>query len=194
MGSRERKRAARQKRKTKSAERRSAEELAAETVGASATANGADAAAGAGRTETASERKDREAREALEPLREGERPTVVTVGAVICTILVVLAIAGYALWDVLREEQRPQLVGVIAFIGTVGAMAYGLWRSRYWAVLGFQASLVLVIIANALGLMAAFSILQAVANLVLLAVAGVLFWYMVKAWARIQMPQRLPRE
>jgi preprotein translocase subunit YajC len=194
MGSRERKRAARQKRKTRSAERRSAPELAEETVASAGSSNGADAVAAAPRTETSSERKDREAREALEPLREGERPTVVTVGAVICTILTVAAVAGYALWDVLRDEPRPQLFGVVAFVGLVGAMAYGLWRTRYWAVLGFQASLVLVIISNALGLIAALSVLQAVANLLLLVAAGALFWFMVKAWARIQMPTRLPRE
>jgi cation transport ATPase len=194
MGSRQRKRAARQKRKTRSAERRSAGELAEETVASAGSSNGADADAGSPRTETASERKDREARESLEPLREGERPTVVTVGAVICTILTVAAVAGYALWDVLRDEPRPQLFGVIAFVGLVGAMAYGLWRTRYWAVLGFQASLVLVLISNALGLIAALSVLQAVANVVLLVAAGALFWFMVKAWARIQMPTRLPRE
>lgn len=193
MGSRERKRVARQKRKTKSAERRDAAELADETVAASVSGNGAEAGI-AGRTETASERKDREAREALEPLREGERPAVVTVGAVICTILAGLAIAGYVLWDTLRDEPRPEIIGVIAFVGTVGAMAYGLWRARYWAVLGFQAALVLVILSNAISLVAALSVLQAVFNLVLLVAAGVLFWFMIKAWARIQMPTRLPRE
>ena len=193
MGSRERKRAARQKRKTRSAERRSVAEVAEETVASTGSSNGADAAAAAPRTETASERRDREAREDLVPLREGERPTVVTVAAVICTILTIAAIAGYALWDVLREEPRPELVGVIAFVGLVGAMAYGLWRARYWAVLGFQASLVLVIISNALGLVAALSLLQAVANVLLLIASGVLFWFMVKAMARIQMPERMPR-
>jgi hypothetical protein len=195
MGSRERKRAARQKRKTRTAERRSAEELAEETIASASSSNGADAeGTPAGRPETASERKDREVREALEPLAEGERPTAVTLGAVICTILVLAAIAGYALWDVLRDEPRPDLIGVIAFVVMIGAMAYGLWRTRYWAVLGFQAALVLVILSNALSLVAALSLLQAISNVVLIIAAGVLFYFMIKAWARIQMPVRLPGE
>lgn len=186
MGSRDRKRAARQKRKARTADRRGTEA----EPGQAAAGNGSGSPDTIAAAESASERKDREAREALEPLAEGERPTVVTVGAVICTVLTILAIAGYALWDVLRDEQRPDTIGVVAFTVMVGLMAYGLWRTRYWAVLGFQTTLVLVIIANALGLVAAFSILQAVANLLLLAAAGVLFWFMIKAWARIQMPSR----
>lgn len=184
MGSRERKRAARQKRKARSTDRSQTE--SAEN-GASNGSGSPDTIAAA---ESASERKNREAREGLEPLAEGERPTVITIGAVICTLLTILAIAGYALWDTLRDEQRPDLIGVAAFIVMVGAMAYGLWRTRYWAVLGFQTALVLVIIANALGLVAALSVLQALANVLLLAAAGVLFWFMIRAWARIQMPTR----
>jgi hypothetical protein len=187
MGSRERKRAARQKRKARSTDRRDATPEAQEPAQAGNGTGSPDAIAAA---ETPSERKNREAREALEPLAEGERPTVVTVGAVVCTVLTVLAIAGYALWDVLRDEPRPNAIGVVAFTVMVGAMAYGLWRARYWAVLGFQTALVLVIIANALGLVASLSLLQAVANLLLLAGAGALFYFMIKAWARIQMPTR----
>jgi hypothetical protein len=194
MGSRERKRAARQKRKTRSAERRAAEDGGAEQAEL-ISSNGAEAEADAGSVataaETASERKDREAREALEPLAAGERPTVVTVAAVICTVLVLLSIAGYALWDVLRDDEpRPDTIGVVAFVVMIGAMAYGLWRARYWAVLGFQATLVLVIIASGLNLISALSLFLALGSLILLAGAGTLFYFMIKAMARIQMPTR----
>ena len=37
----------------------------------------------------------------------------------------------------------------------MGTMAYGMWRARYWAVLGFQALLVLILIAASLGLLQA---------------------------------------
>ena len=37
----------------------------------------------------------------------------------------------------------------------MGVMAYGLWRARYWAVLGFQAILALLIVAATLGLVSA---------------------------------------
>jgi len=187
MGSRERKRAQRQKRKRRSAER---SEVTPEGVAPEPAANGDSAAAPA---ESTSERRNREVRESLEPLEEGERPTVVTVAAVICAVLAVLSLLGYALWDVLRDEERPDLIGVIAFVGLVGPMAWGLWKARYWAVLGFQTVLVLVMIASALALLGSFSLGLAIGNLLLLAGAGTLFFYMIKAWARIQMPERTPR-
>ena len=122
MGSRERKRAERQKRKTRTAQRQvEPPRHSADTASDRAATTGGDAAAdiaGAARTgangvpappaESASERRNREAREALEPLHEGERPLVVTIGAVLCTAIVALSILGFALWDVLRpDEPRP---------------------------------------------------------------------------------------
>ncbi|HEX6115454.1 MAG TPA: hypothetical protein VFY99_00035 [Solirubrobacterales bacterium] len=195
MGSRERKRAARQKRKTRTAERKSAAELAEETIASTTSSNGADSegAEPALRTETASQRKDREAREALEPLREGERPTVVTVGAVISAVIAVSVLVAYALGAEVDGE-RPPVTAVLAPAALLGMMAYGLWRARYWAVLGFQALLVILILATSLGLLQAVKFEQVIGNLALLAAAGVLFWFMIKAWARIQMPTRLPRE
>jgi uncharacterized membrane protein len=203
MGSRERRRAQRRKRKQRTAERHAtpsqdspetsegvrppAPEPAEQNLKGVRPSLGLDAAA-----ESESARRNREAREALEPLREGERPTVVTVAAVICAVLVALSIAGYALWDVLRDEERPDLIGVIAFVGLIGPMAWGLWKARYWAVLGFQTVLVLVMIASALALLGSFSVGLAIGNLVLLAGAGTLFYFMIKAWARIQMPERAP--
>jgi hypothetical protein len=140
------------------------------------------------------EAKNEAAREELEPLAEGERPGVVTVAAVISAIITLLAIAGYALWDVLRDEARPNAVGAVSFVLVLGAMAYGLWHARYWAVMGFQATMVLVMVASALGILAGLSIGAVLGNLVLLAGSGTLFYFMVKAMARIQMPERLPRE
>jgi threonine/homoserine/homoserine lactone efflux protein len=74
----------------------------------------------------------------------------------------------------------------------VGAMAWGMWLARYWAVLGFQASLALIMLAAALGLVRVTNGVQAIATTVILVGAGVLFYLMVKALARIQMPERRP--
>ncbi len=190
MGSRERKRAERQKRKTRSAEREATAQELADEATSSTTTNGSEAGTDlTSRAESTSARKDREAREALEPLEEGERPTVVTVAAVICNVLVILSATGYALWDVVGpDDPRPQAFGVVVFILLFGMMAYGLWKARYWAVLGFQATLVLVIISSALGLIASLSLFLALGSLILMAGAGTLFYFMIKAWARIQMP------
>jgi hypothetical protein len=187
MGSRDRKRAERRKRKQRRATR---SESATPGDGAD-TPQSSD---GSAAEETPSERKNREAREALEPLGEGERPAVVTVAAVISGVITVLSLLGYALWDVLRDEERPDLIGVIALVGITGPMAWGLWKVRYWAVLGFQTVLVLVMISSAIALVGSFSLGLAIGNLLVLAVSGTLFYFMIKAWARIQMPERLPRQ
>ena len=50
--------------------------------------------------------------------------------------------------------------------------------------------LVLLILAAILGLVVAGTLLQFVGNTVLLAGLGALFFFMIKAMARIQMPDR----
>jgi len=61
-------------------------------------------------------------------------------------------------------------------------------------VLGFQAVLALLIVAAALGLVVAESAAQLAGTLALIAIAGTLFYFMIKAMARIQMPERASRE
>jgi hypothetical protein len=73
----------------------------------------------------------------------------------------------------------------------MGVMAWGMWRARYWAVLGFQLLLVFLIFSAVFGLaVQASSVGQFAATLGLLAVSGSFFYFMVKAMARIQMPSR----
>jgi hypothetical protein len=181
MPDRERKRTDRQKRKQRGNERRA--ELAAKRE------------AMAARTEA----KNEAARAELEPLGEGERPTVVTVGAVISGVIAVSAIVGWALGvqvtrigaDGIEQGQHDApILSVIVAAGLMGTMAYGMWRARYWAVLGFQALLVIVLIAASLGLVQASSWTEALGTTVLIAGSGALFYFMIKAMARIQMPQR----
>lgn len=136
------------------------------------------------------EERNREAREALAPLAEGERPLVVTIGAVVSTLIAVSIVAGY-LAGVHVQGGKPALAQVLAPTLLMGAMAWGMWRARYWAVLGFQMILVLLIFSAVFGLAAqAASVAQVAATLGLLLVSGTLFYFMVKAMARIQMPVR----
>jgi len=172
MARRERQRANRQKRKARSAERTE-------------------------RMATRSEERNREAREKLEPLKAGERPGIVTVGAVISAIIAivfwvstVLAATGHV--TVRGSHPSPLAAGVLAALLT--AMAWGMWKARYWAVLGFQAFLALTLLSATLGLIQVESVLEAVGTSLVLVVAGALFYFMIKAMARIQMPERAPRE
>ncbi len=140
------------------------------------------------------EQRNREVREALEPLHEDERPLVVTIGAVISALIAISIMIGYAT-GVKVNGSQPALAQAISPALLMGVMSWGMWRGRYWAVLGFQTILLFLIFAAAFGLaLRAASAEQILADLALLAIAGTFFYFMIKAMARIQMPHRLPRD
>jgi hypothetical protein len=181
MGSRDRKRAERRKRKERSGDRHA--ELATQRE------------ARAERTEA----KNQAAREALDPLEPDERPGIVTVAAVISGLLVLGTLITYFAgvevntfddFGTKTGETKPNLIATVVSSLVLGVMAYGLWKARYWAVLGFQTILVLVIVVTVFALIQAQDILRALALLAFLAGASFLFYRMVKAMARIQMPNR----
>ena len=188
-GARDRKRAERQKRKRRSTEGVTG---AVETTDASGESNGGGAPAETFQEKMARryEERNAEARAKLEPLDEGERPTAVTVGAVVSALLAIvftvsafLAIAG---GEAGGRDIKP--LPIIVFGIVLWAMTVGMWRARYWAVLGFQTVLLLVMLASAFGLVVVNSVLQAVGTTLLLAGSGALFYFMIRAMARIQMP------
>ena len=140
-------------------------------------------------TPTRSARKDAEARAALMPLEEGERPTAVTVGAIATVAIVVANIVVYAAGVEVRGD-RPAAVSFFVFAGVMLTMAWGLWHARYWAVLGLQALLALLILIVSLVALKFESVLDVVICLGILIPAITLFYFLVKAMARIQMPER----
>jgi cytoskeletal protein RodZ len=64
-----------------------------------------------------------------------------------------------------------------------------MWRAKYWAVLGFQTLLGLQIIIATLSVLRASKPLAALVFLAIVLASAVLFWYLVRAMARIQMPE-----
>jgi hypothetical protein len=136
------------------------------------------------------EERNREARETLEPLATGERPPVVTIGAVVAALIALSIVIGYLTGAEVGGE-KPRLAQALAPAMLMGVMAWGMWRARYWAVLGFQLILVFLIFSAVFGLaVQASTIAQFAGTLALLAIAGTFFFFMVKAMARIQMPTR----
>ena len=185
MASRERKRAERRKRKDRASER--------------ALQPADQRAQLAARTEA----KNQAARDALEPLEAGERPAVVTAGAVISALIALSAIVGYLAGvevtqfgsdGIEQGEDKAPLLSVVSVVVLMGVMAWGMWKARYWAVLGFQALLALVLVGSSLALVQTTDWLRAAWLVVLIAGAGALFFFMVKALARIQMPERRTRD
>jgi len=136
--------------------------------------------------------KNQAAREALEPLAPGERPGVVTIGAVFSTVVAVILWVSCVVAVATDAKVDGKSVNVFQWVllaGVMTLMAWGMWRARYWAVLGFQMVLVLLIIAGVLGLVVAPTLLQIVSTVILVIGLSLLFWHMVKAMARIQMPK-----
>ena len=135
--------------------------------------------------------KDDIARERLVPLERGERPIVVTGGAVIATGMGLSTIVLFALGvEVQGSEARSP--GTLVYAALMLSMATGMWLARYWAVLGFQTLLAFGIVIWSLLLTKAETVLGALLATGLIAAMGAMFWFLVKALARIQMPDRQP--
>jgi hypothetical protein len=159
------------------------------------TPNAPAATATAEKPVSRSEQKNAEARAKLVPLKPGERPAAVTVAAVIAIALGVGNLIAYVA-GLTIDGKRPSLFSV-ALPSTILLVAgIGMWRAKYWAVLGFQALLGILICYLALFLIRANNLLAVVVPIAIIAPAGFLFWKLVKSLARIQMPEnpnRRPR-
>ena len=135
-----------------------------------------------------SELKNAEARAKLVPLGEGERPAAVTAAAIVSALLLVMNVAAAIFgYDAPGGNNAGPL---IVYASLLGVMTWGLWHAKYWAVLGMQALLALTMLIAGLQLPFATGVLSALLAGLIFVSAGVLFWFLVKAMARIQMPER----
>jgi hypothetical protein len=132
-----------------------------------------------------SRKRDEEARASLEPLAPGERPAAVTVAAVVAALL---GLGNVVLIAVGSHEQS--VVGGLAFAAILFVAAVFMWRRAYWAVLGFQALLGLSVVTASLALLVASNLEAVLRSLVIIVAAGTLFWFLIRAMARLQMPTR----
>jgi cation transport ATPase len=137
--------------------------------------------------------RDDAARAKLRPLRPGERPTAVTVGAIVATVLALANLIALAFgYNAGEDTLSPgsEVTGSILTTLVVGIVAYGMWRAKYWGVLGMQTLLALTLIVSSLALLFANSLWAALLLVLILAGSGTLFWFLIMAMARIQMPDR----
>ena len=145
-------------------------------------------ASGAGGYSRARE-KDEEARATLEPLEPGERPRAVTVGALVALAFAAANLVAYAA-GVKVQGHRPAAGGIFLYSGLMLLAAYGMWRAKYWAVLGMEALLGLIVLIFALLALNAGNVGSLLIALAAIVAAGTLVWFLIKAMARIQMPER----
>ncbi len=76
---------------------------------------------------------------------------VVTIGAVVAALIALSIVVGYVA-GVEVDGEKPRLARSLAPALIMGIMAWGMWRARYWAVLGFQLLLVFLIFSAVFGL------------------------------------------
>jgi hypothetical protein len=131
-----------------------------------------------------SRERDEAVRASLEPLEPGERPRAVTVAAIVAAVLGLLLVVRAAFDD------EAEIRGLLLFAAVMFVAAAGMWKAQYWAVLGFEFFLGLTLVFAAVSLMFAGNVQGVVYSLLILTGAGVLFWKLVRAMARIQMPKR----
>jgi hypothetical protein len=137
-----------------------------------------------------SEERNAAVRATLTPLDPGERPWPITVGAALAAVNGLVQLILFAVGVKLKVGgARPAAFSVILFAILMFVCAGGMWRLKYWAVLGFQALLAIVILTFALLLIRASSVTGAVISVVVVGAGGYLFFKVVRVLSRIQMPK-----
>jgi hypothetical protein len=137
-----------------------------------------------------SEQRDAAVRAKLDPLAPGERPWPVKIGA-----LIALFVGAGDLIDVIVGGRitfgrtHAGVGGVVLFSVMMIVCAVGMWKMRYWAVLGFQAILAIVILIFSLLLIRASNLLGFLVAIVIVFGGGFLFYKLVRTLSRIQMPK-----
>jgi hypothetical protein len=72
----------------------------------------------------------------------------------------------------------------------MGALAWGMYSRRYWAVLAFEGLLAFQILVASLAIVVASTIFAAVLCLLSIGLSGWLFWKLVRVMGRMQAGER----
>jgi len=134
--------------------------------------------------------RDEAIRQSLEPLAPGERPRVVTIAAIVAFAFAIAnVVATLAVDDLSSDNGNPTTVAIVTTAVLVVA-GVGMLARQYWAVLGFQCILGLQIVIFALALSRVQKWWVGLGLVVAIGLLGWLFWKLIRAMARLQMPTR----
>ena len=132
---------------------------------------------------------DERARAALAPLGPNERPAPLVVAIGVCALLAVGVLVG-ALTVHDLSKHGGSIPGAVFIAAIFALLALGMYRRRYWAVLGFEALLAFQVLVTSLALVVASTIVAALACVVSVALGGWLFWKLIRVMGRIQAGER----
>jgi hypothetical protein len=133
-----------------------------------------------------------QARAALAPLGEDERPAPLLVAAAVSALLAVGVVIG-ALTVHDLSSHGGSLAGGVFIAAILALLAQGMYRRRYWAVLGFEALLAFQIIVTSLALVVASTLAAAGGCLLAILLGGWLAWKLIRVMGRIQAGEHQER-
>jgi hypothetical protein len=142
------------------------------------------------RRRQSAEERNAAVRAGLKPLAPGERPWPIKIA-----VLLAVLVGGGDLVDVIVGGEftigrtHASVAGVVLFSVMMLVCAVGMWQLRYWAVLGFQAILGIVILIFSLYLIRASNLLGFVVSIAIVGLGGWLFYKLVRVLSRLQMPR-----
>jgi hypothetical protein len=128
----------------------------------------------------------------LAPLGPGERPPALLISVGVCVVLAcAVLVGGLTIHDLAKHG--GSLPGALFLAAIFGALALGMYRRRYLAVLGFEALLAFQIIVTSLALVVASTLVAAGGCVLAIGLGGWLFWKLVRVMGRIQSGEHRDR-
>ncbi len=135
------------------------------------------------------EERNEAIRATLTPLGEHERPWPLRVAAVLALLVAIGNLLQVSLGSKVKfGASHTSIPGVALFSLIMLVCAIGMWQRRYWAVLGFEALLAIVILAFCFVLITATDLGRVLIALVVIGGGGYLFFKLVRVLSRLQMP------
>jgi hypothetical protein len=135
-----------------------------------------------------SRERDEAVRQGLEPLAAGERPGAVTAAAIVALVSALANVVAAVLGESLGGNAvSSTILSTVILLACAGGMWFG---ARYWAVMGFMVVLAFQILLFSIALIRVERLWVGLLLLVLIGLLGWLFWKLIRAMARIQMPER----
>jgi hypothetical protein len=128
----------------------------------------------------------------LPALDPDERPHALLAAVAVAALLALgVLIGALSVHDLSRHG--GSLPAGVFISGVLLALANGMYRRRYWAVLSFEALLAFQIIVTSLALIVAETLLAAAICAASIGLGGWLFWKLVRVMGRIQATEQQAR-
>ena len=128
----------------------------------------------------------------LPALSASERPAALTAAVAVAVAVALAVLLGSLTIKDLSRHGGSLPAGVFIAVVLL-ALASGMYRRRYWAVLAFEALLAFQIIVTSLALVVAETLLAASICAVSIGLGGWLFWKLVRVMGRIQATEQQGR-